>query len=196
MHLRSCLSGQKFTVTFQFHRSVSLPISVGLSVCLASSVCLSISVWLPIFFLSVSLPICLASSVCLSLSGWLSICMSLCLFGCLCVGLSLYVFICLVIHSSSDCKLEHCTGVYKSNRGPVPTGEFPSLQFHCFRIYSNKNMMSSVESILNRSYPRFASTTTTTTATTTTTTTTAIHLSGYLSVCLLTLYLALWSCVC
>jgi len=33
-----------------------------------------------------------------------------------------------------------------------------------FSHYSNKNMMSRVENILNRSYPRFASTTTTTTA--------------------------------
>jgi len=67
--------------------------------------------------------------------------------------------------SSSDCsKLRHCTGFYKSNRGPVPTGEFSSLQFHCFRIIRTKSMTSSVENFLNRSYPRFASTTTTTSA--------------------------------
>jgi len=40
---------------------------------------------------------------------------------------------------SSDCsKLGHCTGFYESNFGPVPTGEFPSLQFHCFRIIRTK----------------------------------------------------------
>src|SRR6218665_2539554 len=64
-------------------------------------------------------------------------------------------------YSSSDCsKLGHYTGSYKSNQGPVPTGKFFSFQFHCFRII-RKNMMSSVENFLNRSYPRFASITAT-----------------------------------
>src|SRR6218665_4013797 len=72
-----------------------------------------------------------------------------------------------VSSSSSDCsKLGHYTQVLrKATGGPVPTEEFSSLQFHCFRIIpTKKNMMSSVENFLNRSYPRFASTTTTTTA--------------------------------
>src|SRR6218665_138427 len=56
------------------------------------------------------------------------------------------------LNSSSDCsKLGHCTGFYKSNRGPVPTGEFPCLQFHCFRIIRTKNMMFCVANILNGS---------------------------------------------
>ena len=66
---------------------------------------------------------------------------------------------------SSDCsKLGHYTGSCKTNRGPAPTGEFSSLQFHCFRIIRTEIMMSSVENFLNRSYSRFLSTTTTTTA--------------------------------
>ena len=42
-------------------------------------------------------------------------------------------------YSSSDCsKLGHYTCSYKSNRGPVSTGEFSSLQLHCFRIIRTK----------------------------------------------------------
>src|SRR6218665_1791009 len=64
-----------------------------------------------------------------------------------------------VVPSCSKCsKLGHYNGFCKSNRGPVPTGEVSRFQFHCFRII-RKNM-SSVENFLNRSYPRFASTTT------------------------------------
>src|SRR6218665_2103346 len=45
--------------------------------------------------------------------------------------------------SSSDCsKMGHYTGSHKSNRGPVSTGEFSSLQFHCFRIIRTTIMMS------------------------------------------------------
>ena len=47
-------------------------------------------------------------------------------------------------------------------QGPVPTGEFSSLQVHCFRTIRTK--MSNVENFLNRSYFRFAPATTTNTA--------------------------------
>ena len=47
-------------------------------------------------------------------------------------------------NSSDFAKLGHSTGFCKSNRGPVPTGEVFSFQFHCVRIIQ-KNMMFSVE---------------------------------------------------
>ena len=69
-------------------------------------------------------------------------------------------------YRSIDCsKLGHSAGFYKSNRGPVHCNRgIRQFAIPLFSHYSNKNMMSSVENVLNRSYPRFVSTTTTTTA--------------------------------
>ena len=56
------------------------------------------------------------------------------------------------------------TQVLIKQSGTCPNREISQFAIPLFSHYSKKNMMANAENILNRSYPRFASTTTTTTA--------------------------------
>src|SRR6218665_2608374 len=88
------------------------------------------------------------------------------------------IFAC--ISSSKCCKLGQYTDFCKTT-GACPNRGGPQFAIPLFSHYSNKDMMSSVEDFLNRSYVRFESTSTATTACIHTVTTHACHNAHYLA---------------